>query len=515
MGAQSRQRLKEITAIKVRQWLPEWDKVQYDEKRHRRYPDPFFYLFTLPASDLKALSGICRRTTKGGLKRSDDLGIQRRHEESRSDEIGRFVKFGFPWSVMSESKRKTGGFDDLRKPGWLPTAIVVNVLRPEDKRHGSLVANQDLITIEDTREAMSIIKLPRNFSGPTWRPKQLHPIEVIDGQHRLWAFEGSGIERKFDLPVVAFCGLDISFQAYLFWSINIKPKRINASLAFDLYPLLRTEDWLEKFSGHPIYRETRAQELTEALWSTPQSPWYHRINMLGESRLKHPMVSQAAWIRSLMATYVRSWRGRGMLGLGGLFGAKVGSHDEVLPWSRAQQAAFLILMGVKVWDAVKKCKAQWAEILRREESKKLFPEEQDPAFSGPHTLLNTDQGTRGLLYITNDLCYLKAEHFGLGNWTMAEIGSASDEAAINQALKSLKEQKVAQFLEDIAKELAKFDWRTSSAPGLTEKDRIMKAAFRGGGGYKELRLQILKHLAKQKGIVGTASIGVQAKLRSF
>lgn len=98
---------------------------------------------------------------------------------------------------------------------------------------------------------------------------------------------------------------------------------------------------------------------------------------------------------------------------------------------------------------------------------------------------------------------------------MAEIGSTSDEAAINQALKSLKKQKVAQFLEDIAKELAKFDWRSSSAPGLIEKDRIMKAAFRGGGGYKELRLQLLKHLANQKGIVKTAAIGVQLNLSSL
>ncbi len=80
---------------------------------------------------------------------------------------------------------------------------------------------------------------------------------------------------------MAFYGLDVSWQAYLFWTINIKPKRINPSLAFDLYPLLRAEDWLDKAEGHYVYRESRSQELTEALWSNPDSPWYDRINMLG------------------------------------------------------------------------------------------------------------------------------------------------------------------------------------------------------------------------------------------
>ena len=86
---------------------------------------------------------------------------------------------------------------------------------------------------------------------------------MIDGQHRLWAFEGEELAGDYELPVIAFVGLDLSWQAYLFYTINIKPKKINTSLAFDLYPLLRTEEWLNKFEGPAIYRETRAQELVE------------------------------------------------------------------------------------------------------------------------------------------------------------------------------------------------------------------------------------------------------------
>ena len=89
------------------------------------------------------------------------------------------------------------------------------------------------------------LELPYEAWDKGWTPKANAPFEIIDGQHRLWAFDDADTLDSFELPVVAFVGLDISWQAYLFWTINIKPKRINPSLAFDLYPLLRSEDWLE------------------------------------------------------------------------------------------------------------------------------------------------------------------------------------------------------------------------------------------------------------------------------
>jgi hypothetical protein len=174
----------------------------------------------------------------------------------------------------------------------------------------------------------------------------------------LWAFEKE-VDTSFELPVVAFHGLDVSWQAYLFWTINIKPKRINPSLAFDLYPLLRSEDWLDKAEGHFVYRETRSQELIEALWSHSESPWYDRINMLGER--KNRWVSQSAWIRSLLTTLVRSWSGSRSTP-GGLFGARVIEGEEVLGWNRAQQAAFLIFAWQKLHDSVRDTNANWATL---------------------------------------------------------------------------------------------------------------------------------------------------------
>lgn len=502
---------REFPAIRVQQWLPEWNKVDFAPRFHRRQPEPQFYLFKLPAAWLKALSGIYRRSAQRGQLRSADLGIQRRHDQRRSAEIHEFVRYGFPWSELSQAKRQSGEFDDLRKPGWLPTAIVVNILQSGDKRRGVEISAKDRITVTDSESASVKIKLPENFTGSGWKPERLHPIEVIDGQHRLWAFEEDELGDEFELPVVAFHGLDISWQAYLFWTINIRPKRINASLAFDLYPLLRTEDWLEKFEGHSIYRETRAQELTEALWALPESPWYQRINMLGEPGLKQQMVSQAAWIRSLMATFVKSWEGRGV-SVGGLFGARLGKHKEVLPWSRAQQAAVLIYMGQCVKSAIQDSKDDWAKVLRAARSNGDGGKREDPAFYGHQTLLATDQGIRGLLYVTNDSCYVRSDELKLENWTDGGEAGAADEAAVDQAMKSLRKQPVATFLEEIAQGLAKYDWRTSSAPQLSEHERIRKAALRGSGGYRELREDLLKRLANEGKTVGKAARQIMSAL---
>ena len=430
-----------IQGLKVHQWLPEWDNVDFNETAQRRRPKAHFYLFSLSASELKALTGIQRRSTEGRSAGRFDSGIQRGHNEIRSAEIARFIRSGFPWSALNDARRRSGQYEDLKKPGWLPTSIVVNILDKGSNGiggHGVDVDDGDLVLVTETGQGSVSLQLPTSFTGSEWRPKRQYPIEVIDGQHRLWAFENNDQPSEYQLPVVAFHGLDLSWQAYLFYIINIKPEKINPSLAYDLYPLLRTEDWLTRFEGPGVYREARSQELTQALWAIPLSPWYRHINMLGERGLKR-MVRQAAWIRSLMATYVRSTHGTR---IGGLFGGRPGK--EVLPWNGAQQAAFLILMGQTMRDAVTESDYTWAETLREE--REDYKEEQDLAFYGPSSLLNTDQGIRGLLSVTNDLCYVLADDLGLEEWFSSTSSGADDQDAIIDALNDLHHRPVAEFL---------------------------------------------------------------------
>jgi hypothetical protein len=301
---------------------------------------------------------------------------------------------------------------------------------------------------------------------------------------------------------VAFFGLDISWQAYLFYTINIKPKRINTSLAFDLYPLLRTEDWLERFEGHSIYRETRAQEITEAMWSYPDSPWHERIDMLGGRK----GVTQASWIRALQATFVKAFESN-RAPVGGLFGAPRGQDQLALGWSRAEQSAFIVLIWQAMQSAVNTSKDPWAQDLRA----KAKGDTPDAAFAGEHTLLNNDQGVRGVLSVFNDLCWMRSERLKLDDLAGTVKGEGTAESAISEALKRMRKSAAGKFVGVVANDLAFYDWRTSGAPGLSEETRSSKARFRGGTGYRELRVDLLRHLATYKDEAGkTAELAIEA-----
>lgn len=451
----------------------------------------------MEAAELWRLIGIQRRSSREGQPRAQDLGIQRIHDANRSKEISRYVEFGFPWSRLSQSKRNSADFADLIKPGWLPTAVVVNILLPEDERDGESVHERDLVSV-NLSGSTATVEIP-DTREDKWCLSGLSPIEVIDGQHRLWAFTND--VKGYQVPVVAFHGLDRSWQAYLFYTINISPKRINWSLAYDLYPLLRTEDWLERFEGHSVYREARAQELTEVLWSYPGSPWFQRINMLGERGMK--MVTQASWVRSLLSTFVKSWRGR-RVQIGGLFGAPVGEHKLVLPWFRPQQAAFLIY----AWQTLAMCiegyNPDWVQALGGDE-------DDSPSTIGlEHTasMLNSDMGVRGFLYVLNDLCFVRANRLKLHAWHLELNTSATSDEAVTAALESLEEEPVAEFVLALTESLTHYDWRSSKAPSLEPEEQQAKARFRGSGGYRELRKDLLYHVAASDTELGVTAAEV-------
>jgi len=195
---------KKIPALKVHQWLKAWDSVAFDKKERRAKPPENFFLFSISAAELRSLCGISRRSTTGIQRRTDDLGIQRQHDPERSAEIQRFVEHGYPWSTLSDAKRRAKEFSDLKKPGWLPTAIIINILGKSEARDGTKIADKDLVTIVDNG-GMADLVLPYQKWSKDWETSSLPPFEVIDGQHRLWAFDDKEIKAgSFDLPVVAF-----------------------------------------------------------------------------------------------------------------------------------------------------------------------------------------------------------------------------------------------------------------------------------------------------------------------
>lgn len=494
-----------VQALRVRQWLAQWNDIDFDPSQNQARPKEHFYIFSMPASKLRKLAGIYRRSTENVQPRNEDLGIQRRHDPERSQEIRRYVEGGYPWSGLSEAKRKRAENEKLRKPGWLPTAIVVNLLGPGETRQGQSISETQVATVHDSGGDSALIEFPERLDS-----EQLPPLEVIDGQHRLFAFDDDDQETEdYSLPVVAFHGLDISWQAYLFWTINIKPKKINPSLAFDLYPLLREQDWLESGDVVHVYRESRAQELTEILWSSPTSPWYRRINMLGGARKDNGPVTQAAFIRSLIASMVKSWA-PGRSGAGGIFGGTPDTR-EGLSWSRLQQGAFLLTAWQLLREKVASSESEWALALREDAGELEFPgdvghESDDAAFTGAYSLLATDQGVRGFQSVVNDLCYMRHRELELSGWRDDTDFSDVSPGNIRRVADTLTLQPVYRFLNDLAECLAEYDWRSSGARSLTASERLSKAALRGSGGYKELRNQLVQHVRSH----GSADVAAAA-----
>ena len=493
-----------IPAIRVNQWLPQWDDYQFRPKARQREPEKYFYVASIPVTILRRLSHVPRRgspTVTGRQQavgpRIEDIGIQRGLEEKRARDIRSFVEAGYPWATLG--KRDKDRFPQLKKPGWLPTALVLNIVKSTTERRNETPNIKDLICIKKIDKNMVNLVLPDNVDNPKWRPEgPIPPLEVIDGQHRLLALdEGEFADGNFELPVVLFEDLDISWQAYLFWTINITPKRISPSLAYDLYPLLRTEDWLEPVAGPLAYRETRAQELTEALWSNPNSPWYERIGMLGRERGK---VSQAAFVRSLTLSFVRR-SDPGKDRPGGLFGAPLSDEqDQILSWSRAQQAAYLIFLWSELERAIKESDASWAKHVRKQEARQLNlidDDERDPAFAGRFSLLATDQGVRGFLQVSNDISFVMAESLGLASWEGdgQQVATAVDEVAA--AVRDFEsDSNIASFVRNLCESTAQFDWRSSVTPGLSEEEVGRQARYRAGSGYREVRRKLLFHLSR-------------------
>lgn len=462
-------------ALRLKQWVSDWDEYEFDAAAQRRRPTEHIFLFSMSAVQLRQLSDVYRRQ-----RSADEVeGIQRARDENRTDRIRRYVKFGYPYGDLKDALR-TEENEILRKPGWLPTAIVINVLTEKDhSRRGKAIAKERRARFRESRDGGFELIVP---DAAAFQDDDVRPFEVIDGQHRLWAFDqvSGELPDDFELPVVAFVGLDVAWQAYLFWSINVSPKRINPSHAFDLYPLLRTQDWLEQTGEISVYREARAQEIVEWMFRHEASPWFSRINMLGERG--EGRVSQAAWIRSLLGSYLGTGKGKGRQGL---FQASV-YGQEPLGWSRPQQVAFLIQVWKALESSVREQVPKWAA--------HYLKEDKDP-FDDKSSMLNQDMGLRAVNAATNDLFLLAARAGSLADWSFrAEDDTETTSQDVQRALKSLQAHSNFQLIKRISASLAQFDWRSVDGPKVKGTELEMeKRAYRGSGGYTILVDKLIEH----------------------
>ena len=95
-------------------------------------------------------------------------------------------------------------------------------------------------------------------------------LSIVDGQHRLYGIDRSGIAKEFDLLVMFVFDTEAYQDAEIFSIINRNQKQVSKSLVYDLYGLT-DEMTVEKFS----------HEIVQALNSVECSLLKDRIKMLG------------------------------------------------------------------------------------------------------------------------------------------------------------------------------------------------------------------------------------------
>jgi hypothetical protein len=100
--------------------------------------------------------------------------------------------------------------------------------------------------------------------------------------------------------------------------------------------------------------------------------------------------------------------------------------------------------------------------------------------------------------VLNDLLWVGNDHdaITLTGWDWSRKMKDDDQQAVTDALASFKNQKdeVVRFVELICEPLSSFDWRLSSVLSPNEPNYATQASYRGSGGYKEIRRNMLVHL---------------------
>lgn len=115
--------------------------------------------------------------------------------------------------------------------------------------------------------------------------------QVIDGQHRLWGIDFSGLSYAFELPVVLMFDLTVEEKAYIFTIINSTQTKVNKSFIYDLFAL--------STSRSP---QRTCHEIARALNSDEQSPFFCRMKMLGKKELgqRNAILSQGTFVKQML-----------------------------------------------------------------------------------------------------------------------------------------------------------------------------------------------------------------------
>lgn len=216
------------------EYFPPIDAIEVEQGEYT------FYIFPMNSNDLLRIAYTSPRN------QNRKSGIQRSLDKNRLKEIGKY-------------------YQSTHEPGILPNAIIVSLSKDSFFKDGK-------------------INIPVREQGEAF---------ILDGQHRLFGFLPEYANgTSMDLVVSAFVNLKDEMKAYIFRTINMKQRKINPSLVYDLIPMLRKE-WVQ-------FEDVRAKFFLDYLNNTEDSPWYDGIAMLGG---RERPITQASFMTRLKSLF--------------------------------------------------------------------------------------------------------------------------------------------------------------------------------------------------------------------
>jgi DNA phosphorothioation-associated DGQHR protein 1 len=235
-----------------------------------------FYLVSLPASLLLDVAFVAPARAIANDEAYDLAGTQRVGDVAREREIGRFidtVEATFPTSViLAANHRVDGTIERSRERRWRITGKAPN-LRLQIPGTGALAS-------------------------------------IVDGQHRIHGFRFSEDPSRMamELPCSVFLDLPNPYQAYLFATVNFNQRKVDRSLAYELFGYDLQDEPEEAWSP-----EKAAVFLTRKLNMDDGSPFEHRIKVAPEDsdlelRVDDFIVSTATVVDGLLSLFSKAPR---------------------------------------------------------------------------------------------------------------------------------------------------------------------------------------------------------------
>jgi DNA phosphorothioation-associated DGQHR protein 1 len=189
--------------------------------------------------------------------------VRERLEQETSENKGGYSIFG---SQRAEKKTRLQEIASYIQTtdATFPNAIILAANYSQD---GLFIEDKDLQwTVKDSGNGFWNISIPS---------QELPCASIIDGQHRLHAFQHlpeNAPERAMELLCVVFLELPTPYHAYVFATINFNQKKVDRSLAYELFGFD-----VDERPTHLWSPETLAVYLTRLLNTDEKSPLYRSI----------------------------------------------------------------------------------------------------------------------------------------------------------------------------------------------------------------------------------------------